>query len=110
MPPHTDVTIDLPKLYYSDGDGNYVPFTGIQEAKFKLETQNDPNIVVPGFTQAKELFFSLTMTPASSKRWRRSFHAFSNKIRRTIRTRKRQKEKERRRRLKYEASIRRDVR
>ena len=100
MPPRTDVTIDPPKLYYSDGDGNYVPFTGIQEAKFKLEIQNDPNIVVPDFTQTGELCFSLTMTPASSKRWKKSFHAFGNRIRRTIRTCKRQKEKERRNRLK----------
>lgn len=100
MPPHTDVTIDPPKLYYSDGDGNYVPFTGIQEAKFKLEIQNDPNIVEPGFTQTEDICFSLTMTPASSKWWRRSFHAFSNKIRRTVRTSKRKKEKERRNRLK----------
>ena len=107
MPPHTDVTIDLPKLYYSDGDGNYVPFTGIQEAVFELEIEHDPNIdiVVPSFSQTGELRVSLTMTPASSKRWRKSFHAFSNKIRRTIRTCKRQKEKERRRRLKHEARI-----
>lgn len=100
MPPYIDGIMDPPKLYYSDGDGNYVTFTGIQEAKFKLEIQNDPNIVVPSFTQTGELCFSLTMTPASSKRWKKSFHAFSNKIRRTVRTRKRQKEKERRNRLK----------
>lgn len=100
MPPRTDVTIDPPKLYYSDGDGNYVPLTGIHEAVFELEIEHDPNIVVPSFTQDGELCFSLTMTPASSKRWRRSFHAFSNKIRRTIRTSKRQKEKERRNCLK----------
>lgn len=100
MPPHTDVTIDPPRLYYSDGDGNYVPFMGIQEAKFKLEIQNDPNIVAQSFTQTGELCFSLTMTPASSKRWEKSFHAFSNHIKRTVRTMKRQKEKQRRDRLK----------
>ena len=100
MPPHTDVTIGPPKLYYSDGDGNYVPLTGIHEAKFKLEIQNDPNIVVPSFTQTGELCFSLTMTPSSSKRWKKSFHAFSNNIKRTVRTMKRQKEKQRRNRLK----------
>ena len=100
MPPHTDVTIDLPKLYYSDGDGNYVPLTGIQEAVFELEIEHDPNIVVPSLSQTGELCVSLTMTPASSKRWRKSFHAFSNKIRRTVRTSKRKKEKERRNRLK----------
>lgn len=110
MPPYIDGIMEPPKLYYSDGDGNYVPFTGIQEAKFKLEIQNDPNIVVPSFTQTGELCFSLTMTPASSKRWKKSFHAFGNRIMRTIRTCKRQKEKGRRRRLKHEARIHSDVR
>jgi len=99
MPTYIDGIMDPPILYYSDGDGNYVPFMGIQEAKFKLEIQNDPNIVVPSFTRARELCFSLTMTPASSKRWKKS-----------IRTCKRQKEKERRRRLKHEARIHSDVR
>ena len=95
-----DGIMDPPKLYYSDGDGNYVPLTEIQEAVFKLEIEHDPNIVVPSFTQTGELCFSLTMTPASSKRWKKTFHAFSNKIRRTIRTLKRQEEKQRRNRLK----------
>lgn len=110
MPTYIDGIMDPPKLYYSDGDGNYVPLTGIQEAKFKLEIQNNTSIVAPSFTQTGELCFSLKMTPASSKQWRRSFLAFSNKIRRTIRTCKRKKEKERRRRLKYEARICSDVR
>ena len=100
MPTFIDGIMDPPKLYYSDGDGNYVPFTGIQEAVFELEIEHDPNIVVPSFTQTGELCFSLTMTPASSKRWKKTFHAFSNKIRRTIRTLKRQEEKQRRNRLK----------
>lgn len=100
MHPLTECIIDPPKLYYSDGDGNYVPLTGIQEAKFKLEIQNDPNIVVPNFTQTGELCFSLTMTQLSSKRWKKLFHAFNNNIKRTIRTMKRQKEKQRRDRLK----------
>ena len=100
MPPFIDGIIEPPKLYYSDGDGNYVPFTGIQEAVFELEMQHDPNIVAPSFTQTGELCFTLKMTPASSRRWRKQFHAFSNKIQRTIRTAKRQKEKQRRNRLK----------
>ena len=100
MPPHTDVTIDSSKLYYSDGDGNYVPFTGIQEAVFELEIKHDPNTVVPSLSQTGELCVSLTMTPASSKRWKKAFHAFSNSIKRTVRTMKRQKEKQRRDRLK----------
>jgi len=100
MPPHTDVTIDPPKLYYSDGDGNYVPLIGIQEAVFELEIEHDQNIIIPSLSQTGELCFSLTMTPASSKRWKRSFHAFSNHIKRTVRTTKRQKEKQRRDRLK----------
>ena len=103
MPTYIDGIMEPPKLYYSDGDGNYVPLMGIQEAKFKLEIQNDPNIVVPSFTQTGELCFSLTMTPASSKRWKKSFHAFSNHIKRTVRTMKRQKEKQRRNRLKGKA-------
>lgn len=110
MPTFIDGIMDPPTLYYSDGDGNYVPFTRIQEANFRLEIQNDPNIVAPSFTQTGELYFSLTMTPASSKQWKKTFHAFSNKIRRTIRTSKRQKEKERRRKLKYETRICSDVR
>lgn len=101
MPPKLiDGIMEPPTLYYSDGDGNYVPFTGIQEATFYLEIQNDPDIVKPSFTETGELCFTLNMTPASSKRWRKTFHAFSNHIRRTIRKMKRQKEKQRRDRLK----------
>lgn len=110
MPPYIDGIMEPQILYYSDGDGNYVPFMGIQEATFTLEIQNDPNIVVPSFTPAEELCFSLTMTPASSKRWKKSFRAFGNRIMRTIRTCKRQKEKERRRKLKHEACIYSDIR
>lgn len=110
MPPYIDGAIESPEVYYSDGDGNYVSFTKIQKTVLELEMQNDPNIVDPSFTQTGELCFSLKMTPASSRRWRKTFHAFSNKIRRTIRTCKRQKEKERRRKLKHEAGICRDVR
>ena len=65
MPTYIDGIMDPPKLYYSDGDGNYVPFTGIQEAVFELEIEHDPNIVVPSLSQAGELCVSLTMTPAS---------------------------------------------
>ena len=110
MPTYIDGVIESPELYYSDGDGNYVSFTKIQKTVLELEMKNDLNIVAPSFTQAGELCFSLKMTPASSRRWRKTFHAFSNKIRRTIRTCKRQKEKERRRRLKHEARVRSDVR
>ena len=95
-----DGIMEPPTLYYSDGDGNYVPLTEIQEVDFKLEIQNDPNIVAPSFTQTGDLCFSLKMTPASSRQCRKTFNALSNKIRRTIRTCKRQKEKERRNRLK----------
>lgn len=100
MPPYIDGIIEPPSLFYSDGNGNYISFTEIQEAVFNLEMKHDPNFVVPSFTQTGELCFTLTMTPASSRRWRRQFHAFSNRIRRTIRTEKRKKEKQRRNRLK----------
>lgn len=110
MPTYIDGIIDPPTLYYCDGDGNYIPFTEIQKAVFELERKEDPNIASPSFTQMGELCFSLTMTPASSRRWKRSFHAFSNKIRRTIRTQKRHKEKQRRIKLKHEARICSDVR
>ena len=100
MPTYIDGIMEPPMLYYSDGDGNYVPFMCIQEAKIKLEIQNGPNIVVPSFTQTEELCFSMTMTPASSKRCQKILHAFSNRIKRKARTMKRQKEKQRRDRLK----------
>lgn len=100
MPPFIDGIVEPPTLFYSDGDGNYVPFTGIQEAVFNLEMKHDPNIVVPSFTQTGELCFTLTMTPASSRKWRKQFHSFSNRIQRIIRTEKRKKEKQRRNRLK----------
>lgn len=100
MPPFIDGKIEPRQLFYCDGDGNYVPFTGIQDAVFELEMKKDPNVVAPSFTQTGELCFTLQMTPASSKRWRKTFHTFSNHIRRTIRTVKRRKEKQRRARLK----------
>jgi len=100
MPPFIDGIMEPTKLYYSDGDGNYVKLSDVQDAVLELEMKNDPDIVMPSFTETGELCFTLNMTPASSRRWRRTFHAFSNHIRRTIRTMKRQKEKQRRDRLK----------
>lgn len=101
MPPKLIDGITEPQtLYYRDADGNYVKFIDIQQAVFELEMKDDPGIVSPLWTEAGELCFSLTMTPASSKRWKKTFHAFTNHTRRTIRTMKRQKEKQRRNRLK----------
>ena len=100
MPPFVDGIMEPPTLYYSDGDGNYVKFTDIQQAVFNLEMKDESGIVVPAWTETGELCFSLKMTPRSSRRWRRIFHAFTNHTRRTIRTIKRQKEKQRRNRLK----------
>lgn len=100
MPPHTDVTIELPKLYYSDNDGNYVPFPGIQEITLpKIDNPMYADAVCI-WNPADKLSFSMTLTHRSSRIWRRQFHAFSNKIRRTIRTQKRKKERQRRDRLK----------
>ena len=100
MPPFIDGIVEPSQLFYCDGDGNYVPLTGIQQAVFQLEMEHNPNVVAPSFTETGELCFSVKMTPESSRKWRKQVHAFSNHIRRTIRTIKRRKEKQRRDRLK----------
>ena len=100
MPPYIDGKTEPPQLFYSDGDGNYVPFTGIQEAVLRLEQKYDPDVIVPAFTETGELCWNLTLTAKSTRRWRKTFHTFKNRLMRERRTAKRQKEKQRRLMLK----------
>lgn len=100
MPPYIDETIEQPKLFYSDGDGNYVPFPGIQS--IVLPKIDDPEYTdtVRIWNPADELSFSMTLTHRSSRIWKKQFHAFKTRLMRSVRTMKRQKEKQRRNRLK----------
>lgn len=99
MPPRTDVTIDPPKLYYSDGDGNYVPFTGIQQTVIIEEAKYNSETFEPIWTEAGELTF--TLTEKSNRHIRKMFNRIMNSIHRNKRRAKRRKEKARRTRLKY---------
>ena len=96
MPPFIDGKTEPPSLFYSDGDGNYVPFT-----MREIETINDeivycPESIVPSFTETGELTFTMKLTPKTSRSFKKLMRPIQNKFMRAIRTAKRMKEKRRR--------------
>ena len=88
------------QLFYSTGDGEYVPFTGIQQATIIEEQKYDPELIRPSFLENGELTFTLSLTKRSRRNIKKLFREISNKIGRSIRKVKRAKEKERRAKLK----------
>ena len=100
MPPYIEGKTDPPRLFYCDGDGNYVPFTKIEDITFRKELEDNPDSITPSWTETGELCFTATFTPRTSRRFWRMVHAWNNHMCRERRTAKRQKEKERKRKLK----------
>ena len=96
MPPFIDGKTEPPSLFYSDGDGNYVPFTMREIEIIQDESVYCPESIVPSFTETGELTFTMKLTKKSHRDMIKLFMSVQNKIRRAIRTAKRMKEKRRR--------------
>lgn len=101
MPPH-DCEGYIGPLFFRMGDGEYVPFPGIQEMTL-------PKVDDPKYTEATNITnavdssiqFEIKMTHRSARRFYRMLRADINRSRRIQRRWKRLQEKVRRNTLKY---------
>lgn len=88
------------QFYFRNADGNFVPFTGIQEITIQEEVKYNPGSIIPTFDRAGELCFTTKITPKSLRDFRKMIRSIENYCMRRRRTFIRNKEKERRNRLK----------
>lgn len=104
MPPSFDGISSDFQFYWCDGDGNYAPLKEIKDIAFDVKEQSHKYIA---FEDIFEASFSISMTPESSKRFKKFLKQTTNMLNRKRRTAKRRKEKARRNKLKgvYDESL-----